>query len=131
MAASRLSGLAALLTGIAALITAIVGVLKANEGSSERTAGYAVLSSRVDDLIQQARADHDRIVSLQSALATVATRTAAAQVSSASPGPPPAPAADVARIGEDFTKKAREAPAFKVAPVPRTLSDAVRAYQAR
>ncbi|HTP49769.1 MAG TPA: hypothetical protein VMK42_03640, partial [Anaeromyxobacteraceae bacterium] len=62
-----------MLTAIAALITAVggivFGVAKSSEGSAERTAGYAVLSSHVDELITQAKADHDEIISLQSALA--------------------------------------------------------------
>jgi hypothetical protein len=135
MAESQVGGFAPMLTGIAALITAVggivFGVVKANEGSTERTAGYAVLSSHVDELIQQAKADHDRIVGLQGALGIVATRTAAAQVASAPTGPPPAPPTEVAKIGDSFKRKASEAAAFKVAPVPRTLPDAVLIYQKR
>ena len=127
--------LPAMLTAIAALITAVggivFGVAKSSEGSAERTAGYAVLSSHVDELITQAKADHDEIISLQSALAVVASRAAVTEVAASTPAPPSAGAADVAHLADKLKAQVAKPVKFQVGSVPRTLPEAVQVYRAK
>jgi hypothetical protein len=120
-------------TGIAALITAIGGIvfgaIQLAKGSNEREVGYQVLASRVADLTAQAKSNNDRIVALQTALATVASRAAAAPVSAAPNAPPPPPATELSNLATRLHMEAASSKPVTIPAVPLSLEAAVRTHK--